>query len=360
MDYYYYTEDQRIFDSKIEALQYSKKTNQTLKFYYYDHIYSSLDWTKEPPQSLDYYYLEQAQRIRDNYDRVILCYSGGYDSTNILETFYYNNIPLDKIVIVGAFSQDSNSGVDENHNGELYHNSFPYLKELGLESITEIHDYTKLYNNIDQFSVVSYGENWVDNLGSLYSPHHWFWRDLEKHIVPFSWKDYKTAIILGRDKPTLFWHPQGVQIPLPKGRIKLNSFFFRDTPVSNYGNSMGNENCERINFYWDPTYPNILLKQLHVLKTVYEIKLTVGYEFAVNEQTIGDKSVNHIVYNLKRPLIHKSPKSPNPYLSLRDDYLKTKMNSEVYSFYKYGLDRINNTVGLESLKPIQSKFYSLY
>ena len=144
---FYYCSDGAKFFSKIEAIEYSNQSFLPLYFYYYDHIYDKLDWSIEPPHSLEYYYVEQAKRIRDKYDYVILCYSGGYDSTNILETFRYNNIKLDKIVVAGAFDQDTIDMSDENHNGEIYHNAIPYVKELGLESILQVVDYTKLFDN---------------------------------------------------------------------------------------------------------------------------------------------------------------------------------------------------------------------
>ena len=74
---------------------YHKKTKEEVFFYYNDEIYDKIDWSIEPPGTLDFYYKEQAQRIRDSYDYVILCFSGGADSTNILNTFYYNNIKME-------------------------------------------------------------------------------------------------------------------------------------------------------------------------------------------------------------------------------------------------------------------------
>jgi hypothetical protein len=210
-------------------------------FYYYDDIWTSCNWVIEPPNSLEYYYREQAQKIRDEYEYVILCYSGGYDSTNILETFYYNNIKLDKILITGPFSQDSSSGTDENHNGETYLNSFPYINELGLNNITEIFDYTKMYGSPENFSLYRMGDNWINEIGTRFSPHHWFWRDLEEFVVPTSHKDKKVAIIFGKEKPHLLRN-------YPKNNINVGFRFF-DIALSDYGNPIKKfNNIDRINF----------------------------------------------------------------------------------------------------------------
>ena len=358
--YYYYSTDGTKFTSKIKALEYATLHNQVINFYYYDDIYSKLNWKEEPCNTLDYYYLEQAQRIRDEYDYVILAFSGGYDSSNILETFYFNNIKIDKIITVGALSQDSTTGVDENHNGELYHNVFPYIKELGLESILEVYDYTKYFSNLNNFSISSYGNDWVDNIGCWYSPHNWFWRDIEKFVVPKAWQNKKVAIVFGKDKPCLFYGPTGSPSTiLPSGRAMLNGYQFRDTPVMSYGNSTGLDSCDRINFYWDPKSPNILLKQLHVLNKVYQTEYTSNYLPEVGVQVLSGTSIDSIIYNLRRPILFKSPKSKDNILSLRDKYLTSKKNSDIFDVYSAGLDNIQTRIGLSKLIAIPSRFYHI-
>jgi hypothetical protein len=355
---FYYSEDGHKFTSKIEALIYQREHMKKISFYYYDDVYSQLDWKTEPSETLDYYYKEQAQRIRDNYDYVILCYSGGYDSTNILETFHFNNIKLDKIITVGALSQDSTSGVDENHNGELYHNVFPYIKELGLESITQIIDYTSYFTDISNFSIAKYKEDWVDNIGPWYSPHNWFWNDIEKYIIPNEWKGKRIALIFGKDKPTLFYNMRSDFQRVVNFDRQLNSFCFRDTPCMSYASTVKTEDVDRINFYWDPGYPNILIKQLHVINKIYQINLKHSYTKAIGEQNLSDINVSDIVYNLRKKLLFKSPKSKSHILSLRDNYLLEKKNSDIYELYNLGINKLKRTIGSKT-EAIATKFYDI-
>ena len=340
---YYYCEDGNIFASKIEALAYSKQNNKKLFYHYYDNIWSKYDWTIEPSKSLEYYYKEQAQIIRDTHDYVILCYSGGYDSTNILETFYYNNIKLDKIVIVGAFSQDSHSGVDENHNGELYHNAFPYIEQLGLSSITETFDYTTLFNDVKKLSVYSLEDSWFHTIQGFYSPHNWFWYDLENYVVPSDYKDKKVAIVFGKDKPYLKYD-MGPQ------------FSFLDTACVSYATNFNKKtNIERINFYWDPYYPFILIKQLHKINNTKNF--TDSNQIENNFNKLG---INNIVYNLKRPLSFKSEKSKSAILSLRDSFLNKKSkDNELIRFYIDSFKKMNTYTDITSLPIIYSKPYKL-
>lgn len=344
----YYFNDGYKTASKVVAFEHKQKTGFEPVFYYYDEIYDKIDWKKEPSGSLDSHYLAQAQRIRDNYDYVILCYSGGYDSTNILETFYYNNIKLDKIITVGALKQDSYSGVDENHNGELYYNVFPYINELGLSSITQVIDYTEYFNNLNQFSITEYANEWIDHTGGWFSPHHWFWRDVEKYIIPREFRDKKVALIFGKDKPYIFIENRKF------------GFKFKDIAVNSYGNISSTQNCDRINFYWDPKSPEILIKQLHILLRAFVIsKFDRGYENNMGHDLIGGKSTNDIIYNLKKPILYKSPKSQYKSISLRDSYLINKKNSDVYSMHNAGLQAVNKRVGTVDLPIVCSKFYSI-
>ena len=322
-----------------------------------------MDWTIEPPHSLDYYYLEQAKRIRDKYDYVILCYSGGYDSTNVLETFYYNNIKLDKIVVAGAFDQDTAEMSDENHNGEIYYNAIPYVKELGLENILQVIDYTKLFDDTNNFSILNQNQNWIDLCGPWFSPHNWFWYDIEKYVVPEEYKNKKVAIIFGKDKPSLFFSNDGKQLLAPNGNMRLNGFLFRDTPVLSYASTDYKRNLygniERVDFYWDPEYTEILLKQIHVLYRYYQLSLINEYSREEGTQKFGDKTTNALVYNLRKKIIFKSPKSPTFLLSLRDNYLKQKTNNEIYEIHKKGLDELKYRTVDEEPAVVYSKFYSV-
>jgi hypothetical protein len=356
---YYYTDDGSRFDSKILAIKYAKAKKQSVKFYYYDHIYKNLDWTQEPAQSLPGLYKEQALRIRDNYDYIILCYSGGYDSTNILETFYYNNIKLDKIISVGAFSKDSSFGVDENHNGEIYHNVYPYIKELGLESIFETYDYTKLFDKLDNLSITEYGSEWFHKTGSWFSPHNWFWRDIHKFVIPKSIVGKRVAIIFGKDKPNLFYSQECAdRYNMERGQ--LNCFYFRDTPVNAYGNVYNTLEYDLINFYWDPAFPQILLKQVNILANYYQnsISKISSYNRVSDSQIIGNSTVSNLVYSLKKPILFKSPKSPSNILSLRDQYVKNSKDSDLYKFYFSGINNLAKVIDIDNeLPPIKSIYY---
>lgn len=327
----YYSEDNLRFPNRLQAKKYNIENQKEVFYYYYDDIYSKIDWTIEPEGTLDFHYKMQAQRIRDEYDYVILMYSGGYDSSNILEVFHYNNIKLDKIVVTGAFKQDSHSGDDENHNGEIYKNAFPVLSSFGLNPIVQILDFSDYYSNVKQFSVYQLEEEWVEHIGGKYSPYHFIFRDMHKFIVPEKYLDKKVAIIWGTDKPMISYE---------NGK---KGFCFRDMYIVSYArfNPPRSPNIENVNFYWDPNYPLILLKQLHTIKNGFKKNL------------VSD------IYNLKNPLVYKSPKSPYHTFSLRDNFILNHKDSEIYKFYQMGIEKMKNSYYIYNLQPISSRFYAI-
>lgn len=91
------------FASKLEACKFSATNgNADVKFYYHNHIWESFDKTLLGKVPLCDLYLERAQQLRDKYDHLVLHYSGGADSHNILHTFLSNNIKLDEICVKWA------------------------------------------------------------------------------------------------------------------------------------------------------------------------------------------------------------------------------------------------------------------
>lgn len=322
---HYYFSDNTKIDSKIIALEYEKIKKETSILYYHDEFYDNVNWKIEPNNTLSYYYLEQAKKIRDEYNYIILCYSGGIDSTNILETFFYNKIKLDKIITLGAISQDDFFGSDQNHNGELYYNVFPYIKKLGLENIFQVIDYTDFF--VDLQSPMFATPDWINNVGNWFSPNLWIWRDLHKYVIPEHLKKQKVAIIFGRDKPILNRDEQGYY------------FNFPDVILNTYGFSKGSENVDIINFYWDPTFPEILIKQLHILKKFKTLNQHINLipHTSCKSNSHNNLEIGKLIYDLKNPLNFISPKSSSTIFSLRDSYLINKKNSKIYEIYSKGI-----------------------
>lgn len=318
MNSFYFNSLGQTYLSKIEALS----SKSPVFLYYFDDRFTKYNWKKEPSESLKELYKRRAQHLRDTYDYLILAYSGGVDSTNILETFYYNQITLDEIIMVGAFSRDSHTGSDENHNKEIYDNCFETLKTLNLKNTKiQVLDYTLNTN----YSLVNQ-DDWYHKVGAWFSIHHWFWYDLDRLYS----KDKKIGLILGLDKPNLSIHNNKAY------------FNFSDLCLNSYGSTLSRYNnlygLDRINFYWSPDAADIIIKQCHMINNLYrENRLT---RFNYQERLFGE-----IIYKLNNPLTHVSPKSQTRLLSLRDGYVRTKSDFkelEIFKTYASGISKLKN------------------
>ena len=89
------------FDSKVDALIYASTCDKTttVEWSFYDEVFSQIDWKVPVNETISDLYKERAMQLREKYDHLSLSYSGGADSTNILQTFIKNNIRLDEIVM---------------------------------------------------------------------------------------------------------------------------------------------------------------------------------------------------------------------------------------------------------------------
>jgi hypothetical protein len=95
----YYTVGNKIFNFKFNALVESTRTGTEVKWHFHEDIFSKMSWRSRDSVGLDQLYKIRAQQIRDKYDYVVLAFSGGADSHQILKTFIKHNIKLDELIV---------------------------------------------------------------------------------------------------------------------------------------------------------------------------------------------------------------------------------------------------------------------
>jgi hypothetical protein len=323
--YFYYNKNKKTWQNRFDALQ----DPSVAVFYFHEKELRKTNWKIEPLESLQELYHQRAQWIRDNYEYVILAYSGGIDSTNVLESFYYNGIHIDEIVSVGALSQDKTWGSDENHNGDLYYNVFPTLDKLNLPATKiSIVDYTREFDTIDNLTALQkFGTDYHKELGTHISPHNLWWYDLKKFIGANN--DKKTAVVFGFEKP--WFRYTGA------GQTYLQ---FKDTFFQSYGANFTDQNFHRVNFYSDENTGTLMCKQGHVIKNWFyknNMHKANNYQFFYKNH---DKIIEKLIYpNMKHPLEFHSKKTPQNVLSYRDTYLKTLKNEPLYQIHTSALKK---------------------
>jgi hypothetical protein len=256
-----------------DEMMITKTFNEPVKFWYNDDVFSQLDWTQEPDISLDDLYVQRAKQLREEYDYIILSYSGGSDSNEILEICLNNNIFIDEVQVYNyekcieridplALLLDRNLSIFLDYQRAV----IPDLKRLCLRSpntkitVIDVSDdfMADIYkNNFDfirmdkQFGKTSVHGTLV-RLGSGYIHHY-----NAKH---FKCSKNKVAFIRGFEKP-LFNMKNGELI-----------FHFSDILLNGVNHvRYHNWNMYTIeNFFWTADSPLIPLKQSHVLKRAFE------------------------------------------------------------------------------------------
>jgi hypothetical protein len=68
------------FYSKLEAIETMQQTGIHLHWDFNEAVFGCYNWKQEPVDSLSDLYRRRAQQLRDQYDYIVLCYSGGADS----------------------------------------------------------------------------------------------------------------------------------------------------------------------------------------------------------------------------------------------------------------------------------------
>jgi hypothetical protein len=259
---YYQVGDKFCSYSLFEALEYKKTVNYPMEWVFNDEFFSSIDWTKEPTESLEFLYAERARQIREKYDYIILEFSGGSDSHNILNTFVRNNIHLDEILT--AHSHDI-SNVDKHSNvdlmSEIFGAAIPEVQKLLPVDSGTIHRVLDLSDLIKEilfkiekpnlkFDIVYHYNNYFGPFSMARTEtamHYPYYKSLYN-------QGKKVCFICGADKPLLRYHN------------KQWSFHFSNTLDPLIGNFYNNGPMYKEMFYWAPESWKIIAKQAHMIR----------------------------------------------------------------------------------------------
>jgi hypothetical protein len=262
----FYTCDNINFQSKIQALLHSKNINKPVSWYFNDREFTANQWTTEPPCSLDFYYDLRTKELREKYDYLILSYSGGSDSHNILTSFIRQKLHIDEIIVF-HMNKGNNKHREilkdpfssSNLNSEVDIQCLPRLKEyekfLDKTKITIIDLTDHVFDLFESAGDESWVVNKIEGLNPIgVSRYNYIY--LDKVRKQFD-KNKTIGLILGIDKP--------------KSLIKNGNFYLRfNDRTTNQGSIVSNyqdyTNTSIEYFYWDPSCLDLLTKQGHVIK----------------------------------------------------------------------------------------------
>lgn len=293
----YYQVGNKIFRNRISAiLESSSNPCHQVTWHFNDDTFSLHDWTKEPLSDVEELYKIRAWQLRNNYDYLVLQWSGGSDSTNILTTFLKNKIKLNEILIhwPRAITKNLYSPCNTNFSSDNWWSEWDFVIVPGIKWIMS--NYPEIKITIDDWSdvAINYTTNAKDDWcldRNLLSPlaHHRF-KNLDKIFD----KHKKTAIINGLDKPRLMY--------------KQDTYYCYFVDTANviqhviYLPWIENLDVKRELFYWSPDCVHLIIKQCHILKRFF----SSHPEFLplISPHSIKSKCNTEEYHDLCKPLLY--------------------------------------------------------
>jgi hypothetical protein len=285
------------FLKKFDALAHASKTGGEVKFYYHNTTWENFNRSLLGRSNLNDLYRERAQQLRDKYDYLILYYSGGSDSHNVLRTYIDNNIKLDEICVKWPKTlQDGNlyiaNNVDtsaKNYWSEWDYAIVPTLKQLAQQNpeikIT-IKDYIEDINKVkidEMFENLNFVRGGGILLNSVVS-------DSETEQLS---QGKTVGHIYGIDKPLIYMNNNKLYM------------FFSDVCVDQAGRSVFSEDSTEC-FYWSSDMPELVFEQAYQMCLYYKAnREKLQYLWTIKKPTSEERiMINQFQTDLARSILY--------------------------------------------------------
>lgn len=244
--------------SKLEAFDWSGYDFSKVEWNFNRDIFSTYNWKVEPTQDVNYFYDKRAKEIREKYDYIILWYSGGYDSHNILKTFVDNNLHLDEIISIfprkDILSEEAYEF--ENYTSKKLERYKDLLTNTKITSL----EYADMF--LDMVKNDLTGDNVLYGINSKLSNFTLIRDKIKKQLYQkYIERGKKVCFLFGIDKPTI--------------QYKNMKFYtsFSDHIIATYMSARDQfDSVYDVNyefFYWDQDCVPMMIKQAHMLKQQY-------------------------------------------------------------------------------------------
>lgn len=245
------------YTSKTIACLEASKQKAAIKWYYYDEVWEK--FSREKLQTLgkinlDVIYKQRAEQLRDKYDYLILNYSGGADSHNVLMSFINNNIDLDEVFVTWDAAGGNKIYIPniKVKSAENLLSEWDYVLKPSLEWIAKYYPKIKITvkNPFDSDTNKVYSDQTFEDSGHYFGVFEMMRQNtINQSILEQSSKGKTVADIWGIDKPTILFM-----------RNKAYLYFLDSTAygiprnVEKYG---GVTEC----FYYTPDMPELVFEQ---------------------------------------------------------------------------------------------------
>ena len=339
------------FYSKLQAIEMQAKSNIHPHWDFNEAVYSCYDWTLEPAGRITDLYRRRAQQLRDRYDYLVLMFSGGADSTNVLQSFLQNNIMLDEVCSYVNYEATGDKEVFL--NDEIFKVAVPLIENLKGRYPWLKHrllDISQL--TIDFFTDPVHKFEWIYNQNHLWNPNNACRESLPLKIR--EWTDLidqgkKLCLLYAHDKPRIFQHNDG-----------RFSFRFIDSidGAATVKSMAGMQPYYDELFYWSPDLPEIPIKQAHmILRYLLRPDFATAPYVSAKRSDLAFRKINDKIYWLSNHGVHSIiypdwdvntytiGKVSSAIFSERDTWVFTlNDNEEIKRNWRIGIEKLWTTV----------------
>lgn len=354
-------------------------------WHYNDNFFSMYDWTKEPTQTLSELYKNRAIQLRNEYDYIVIMYSGGADSSNVLESFVKNNIPIDEVC--HTINLKGTNDINSHVNKEIFVTAKPKIEQYILNYNLKIkHRFIDMTDHIVEYFNESNKFDFIHQSQNYYNPNVNAKASLYKKIP--DWQD----LVEAGKKICIVW---GAEKPIITGNN--NNFYFQFMDTLDGSISMAHQNSKPRGitdelFYWAPTdsCAKIIIKQSHICKKTLEflLKTKIHPQYKSNEEIncrvrqqdgkmllFGGQHVKKLIYPYFVSEEFNAPKSKfGIFLGERETWFWQKYNERPAKIFLNGIEHIQKSIQPdwllgnitclgkqfpEKVKKLPSKLYAL-
>ena len=287
------------FINKYQALLHGQLTNQQINFVYFDEVWRSFDRGLLGKFSLQELYKQRAQQLRDKYDYLILYFSGGADSWNVLRSFVDNGIHLDEVCV--KWCKDTIKSTIYTPN-EKETSAINYLSEWDY-AINPALEWLKQNHPTVNIEIVDwFADKKLNRLEDTFQlVNHW--HDVEVHSLAV-WSPSENKML---DKGKTVGSIYGIDKPMTYFDDGYAYMYFTDG-----GTGMGTPNPANIYgteyFYWSPSFPIISFEMAYqailafqtdpqLARTVVTKDNKFDKSFMLASWQIQQKKLRHILYD---------------------------------------------------------------
>jgi len=231
------------FNNKWDAIQFATANPQhPYNAYCCDNTWDDADWTVEPKEDIKELEKKHAEHLRNKYKTLALFFSGGVDSSTVLDIFIRHKIPLDYICVLYVPDRESAS-----YNKDA-HLAMKYLEEnkdklMGAKII-----YGSKPDHLEGNSIYNFKNN-IHDVNWELRFHHVGHSENLKFIDPDAYRDVieNGCIVTGSNKPYVYKDEKGFYVQ------------YVDWDDENWGQ-------RHHEMFWQGEDPTLQIKQCHLAK----------------------------------------------------------------------------------------------